>query len=123
MYNNKMTNEEQDEVKEIIENTYRALFMKMLNAFALHKIITDDRGVAIDYEFVDVNTSFEEMTGLKKDIIIGKPVTAIIPDTSNTIKQTGSLGMERSHKGVEMNDLKITHLDLISGFRSMRILL
>ena len=51
-----------------------------MNAFALHKIILDDEGKPCDYEFVDVNPSFEILTGLKKSNILGKKVTEIIPN-------------------------------------------
>lgn len=79
----------------VIEHTYEALFKNMLNAFALHKIIVDDQGKPIDYEFIDVNASFEEMTGLKKADIIGQPVTKIIPgilhDKANWIERYGKI--------------------------------
>ena len=41
-------------------------------AFAYHKAVFDDNKNMIDYIFLDVNTSFELLTGLKKDDIIGK---------------------------------------------------
>lgn len=52
---------------------------KMMNAFALHRIILDDDGNPIDYEFLDVNPAFEEFTGLSKEQVIGKTYRQVIP--------------------------------------------
>ena len=51
-----------------------AIIEKMMNAFALHKIILDDTGKPIDYIYLDVNPAFEEFTGIK-----GKKLSANIP--------------------------------------------
>ena len=48
-------------------------------AYALHRIILDDDGAPVDYEFIDVNHAFESMTGLTADAIVGKRVTEILP--------------------------------------------
>lgn len=48
--------------------------------FVYNKILLDNKGEPIDYEFVEVNKAFEEFTGLKKETIIGKNVKTIIPD-------------------------------------------
>lgn len=54
---------------------------KMLNAFALHEIICDERGNPIDYRFLKVNPAFEALTGLKKENVLNKRVLEILPDT------------------------------------------
>ena len=54
------------------------IFENMLNAYAYHRIITDEHGKPVDYEFININKSFELMTGLTKEAIIGKKVTEII---------------------------------------------
>lgn len=48
-------------------------------AYAYHKMVYDIDGNAVDYEFIDVNKKFEEVTGLKSENILGKRVTVIIP--------------------------------------------
>ncbi|WDC84715.1 PAS domain S-box protein [Caloramator sp. mosi_1] len=53
---------------------------KMQNAFAYHKVVYDDKNKPIDYEFIYVNNAFEELTGLKKQEVIGEKVTKIIPN-------------------------------------------
>lgn len=47
--------------------------------FAHHKIILDNEGKPVDYEFLEVNNAFEQLTGLSKKQIIGKTVTDVIP--------------------------------------------
>lgn len=47
---------------------------------AAHEMIFDKDGHPIDYRFIDVNSTFEKITGLKRDIIIGKTIKQIIPD-------------------------------------------
>ncbi|SHE99619.1 MULTISPECIES: diguanylate cyclase [Caloramator] len=53
---------------------------KMQNAFAYHKIIYDEAKNPVDYEYIYVNKSFEELTGLKKQYVIGAKVTELIPN-------------------------------------------
>jgi PAS domain S-box-containing protein len=62
------------------ENEFRLLFENMSSAFAYHKIITDSNGKPVDYEFIDMNSKYEELTGLKKEKILGKRVLEIIPN-------------------------------------------
>ncbi|OFX18910.1 MAG: hypothetical protein A2033_12235 [Bacteroidetes bacterium GWA2_31_9] len=63
----------------INRNLYRSLFHNMKNGFALHEIILDSKNKAIDYKFIDLNESYEKITGLKKKNIIGKTVKEVIP--------------------------------------------
>lgn len=48
-------------------------------AYAYHKIVLDEAGVPCDYYFLDVNTAYETMSGLKREEIIGKRVTEVMP--------------------------------------------
>jgi PAS domain S-box-containing protein len=61
------------------EKKYKELFSSMLNAFALHRIVLDENGKPVDYVFLEVNSAFERMTGLKRKDILGRPVTEAIP--------------------------------------------
>lgn len=87
------------------KNNYEALFKNMLNAFALHKIIVDDRGVPVDYEFVDANEAFENMTGLKIADVVGKTVTTVIPgilqDKANWISRYGKVALGHGEERFE----------------------
>ena len=68
-----------------------AIIEKMLNAFALHKIILDDSGLPCDYEYIDVNPAFEAFTGLKKSDIVGKRYRELIPKSE--IEKTDWVGI------------------------------
>lgn len=48
-------------------------------SYAYHKLVLNDRGEAEDYIFLEVNPAFEEMTGLKRESILGKRVTEVLP--------------------------------------------
>ena len=48
---------------------------------ALHEVILDKNGEPIDYRFIDVNPSFELLTGLKQKDIVGKTVLEVLPNT------------------------------------------
>jgi PAS domain S-box-containing protein len=66
---------------EASEQNYRMLFREMLDGFALHEILCDDRGKPADYRFLAINPAFERMTGLKADEIIGRTVLEAMPGT------------------------------------------
>jgi PAS domain S-box-containing protein len=55
------------------------LFENMLDAFALHSILLDDSGQPVDYVFLEANRAFEDLTGLRRDQILGKRVTEVLP--------------------------------------------
>jgi PAS domain S-box-containing protein len=61
------------------EERYRRLFTSMLNGFAVHEIICDADGKAVDYRFLEVNPAFEQMTGLKAADVLGKTVREVLP--------------------------------------------
>ena len=58
---------------------YQMLFDKMIDGFALHEIICDDKDEPIDYRFLEVNPSFEKMTGLSRKNVVGKTVKQVLP--------------------------------------------
>ncbi|HOT75248.1 MAG TPA: ATP-binding protein, partial [Candidatus Wallbacteria bacterium] len=65
------------------EQKYRLLFKNMTSGFALHEIILDDNKKTCDYRFIEVNDSFEALTGAKAADIIGKTVKTIMPATED----------------------------------------
>ena len=72
----------EDALKES-EARYRSLFENMIDGFAFHKIVVDEKGKPVDYVFLEVNSAFERLTGLKKQDIVGKRVTEAIPGIEN----------------------------------------
>jgi PAS domain S-box-containing protein len=71
---------EQEEKIRVTEEQYSQLFNEMEEGFALHRIVVNEEGQPVDYEFLDVNPAFEQQTGLRKEDIQFKRVREIIPD-------------------------------------------
>lgn len=65
------------------EQNLRALFEKMDSGLAVHELIYDARGKAVDYRFLKVNPAFERLTGLNADQLIGHSVREVLPDTKD----------------------------------------
>ena len=83
------------------EKKFRSLFTNMIDACAYHKIVYDSLGEPVDYIFLEVNSAFEEFTGLNKSNIIGKRVTKILPDINadpaNWIQKFGKVANRGQH--------------------------
>jgi len=60
------------------EQKYRTLFENMLEGFAYCRMIYDAEGTPVDWEYLDVNRAFGDLTGLQN--IAGKRVIEAIPD-------------------------------------------
>lgn len=59
------------------------LMHHMKEGVGLHELIYKNN-VAVDYRFLKVNKSFEEITGLKSHQILGKTAKVILPDLEST---------------------------------------
>ena len=76
------------------EEKYRLLITQMTQGLAVHEVILDEEENVIDYRFIDVNHGFEELTGLKRENIIGKTVLEVLPGTEQSwIKKYGQVAM------------------------------
>jgi PAS domain S-box-containing protein len=79
------------------EERYRSLFTHMINGFAHHKVLLDEGGKPVDYVFLEVNDAFEKLTGLKRENLIGKRVTEVLPgiekDSAGWIGTYGRVAM------------------------------
>lgn len=53
-------------------NVYFEAMQNIECAFAYHEVVFNDAKQMVDYTFIEVNRSFELMTGLKKENIINK---------------------------------------------------
>src|ERR1700722_10771017 len=63
------------------ERRYRLLFENMLEGFAYCEMLFDDRGRAVDFVYLAVNSAFEKLTGLED--VVGKRFTAVVPEGSD----------------------------------------
>ena len=61
------------------EEEYSSLFANMIDGFAYCKMIFDDTDKPIDFIYLQINDAFERITGLKRDLVVGKKVTEAIP--------------------------------------------
>ncbi|WKY48778.1 PAS domain S-box protein [Eubacteriaceae bacterium ES3] len=66
--------------------------------YAYHKILLDNNGSPIDYEFLEINRAFEEFTGLCAKEIIGRKATEVIDgiekDDFDWIREYGKIALE-----------------------------
>lgn len=62
---------------ETSERQLRNLFENMAEAVALHGLVEDDDGAAVDYRIVDCNPRFEEITGISRERAVGRLATAL----------------------------------------------
>ncbi len=60
------------------DNFFKTLIANSPFGFAYHKILLNEAGDPVDYEFLEVNKAFEELTGLKVAGIAGKKVSDVL---------------------------------------------
>jgi PAS domain S-box-containing protein len=76
------------------ERRFRLLVNNMNQGLAEHKIICNSDGKPIDYIFEYVNEKYEEITGLRKEEILGRSILEVMPKTSErTIQKYGEVAL------------------------------
>jgi PAS domain S-box-containing protein len=74
------------------EKNYRMLFDQMTSGFAVHEIIFDENNHPVDYRFLQANTAYEKLMGLRANDIIGKTILEVLPETDPSfIKRYGEV--------------------------------
>ncbi|CCG09358.1 PAS domain-containing sensor histidine kinase [Pararhodospirillum photometricum] len=63
------------------EHQYHTLFENMLSGFARHELVVGPDGKPVDYRFLEVNSAFERLTGLRREEILERTVLEIMPET------------------------------------------
>lgn len=58
---------------------YESLFGNMMDGFAYHELVYDDSGRPVDYRFLEINDAFEHLTGLRREKVIGRRATEVLP--------------------------------------------
>ncbi len=61
------------------EERYHSLFSNMIDGFAFCKMIFDDKNNPVDFVYLEINDAFMRITGLKRELVVGKKVTNAIP--------------------------------------------
>ncbi len=62
------------------EKENRRLLKTIPVGWAYHKIVTNNNNEPIDYIYLEVNDAFCEMTHLKRENVLGKKISEILPD-------------------------------------------
>lgn len=70
------------------EYKYNMIIDKMLSGFALHEIICDEKGVPVNYRFLNVNPAFEKITKFRACDLLGRTVLDIRPETDPFLIET-----------------------------------
>src|SRR5208283_578184 len=73
-----------DDALKKSEEEYSSLFANMIDGFAYCQMMFDEKGKPVDFVYLQVNDAYERITGLKRDLIIGKKVTEAIPSIKET---------------------------------------
>ncbi|NBC30317.1 MAG: PAS domain S-box protein [Spirochaetes bacterium] len=73
---------------ELSEARYRMLFENLVAGVALHEMIYDVSGRAVDSRFLAVNPAFEALTGLRRDAVVGKRVRDVLPNPEDRSIET-----------------------------------
>lgn len=63
------------------ERGYELLFRNMVDGFANHRVLRDENGSVVDYEFLEVNGAYEKMTGFSQDRLVGHRMSEVFPQS------------------------------------------
>ncbi len=61
---------------------YRHLIDEASFGFVHHKLVYDSKGHAVDFHILEVNRAFEELTGLKREAVLGRNASDTIPQSA-----------------------------------------
>ncbi len=80
---------------KVSEEHYRQFFNNPLTGFALCEIITDNNGKPVDFQYLEINKTFENFTGLKREEVLNRKVTDVLPysEVAEIIKIYGNVAL------------------------------
>jgi len=64
------------------ERKFRLLVNNMNQGMAVHEVIFNDEGKPVDYRFTYLNEKYEQLTGFKKEDVLGKTILEVVPTIS-----------------------------------------
>jgi PAS domain S-box-containing protein len=101
-------------------NQLVALFANMIDGFSYQRIIVDEKGKPIDYVFLEVNEAFARITGLKKEDVIGRRATEVLPgienDPSDWIGTYGRVALSRESARFESFSIQLNKWFEVSAY-------
>jgi len=74
---------ELEQVLRASELRYSALFANKISAIAHCRVITDEKGVPVDFRILQINEAYERIIGIKKAEIEGRTVREVFPGVEN----------------------------------------
>ena len=84
---------------------YKSIIESSPAGYAYHKIILDENNSPCDYEFIEGNIAFENLTDLKQSDILGKNISEVLPDIKknefNWIKFYGNIAISGGSEELE----------------------
>jgi len=103
---------------------YESLIQRSPFGFALFKIILDRTGFPCDYEFIDLNRTYEKITGFTKNSTVGKTITSIISvknaEISNRIRIFGEVALNNGEYSFEQYSLPLGKWFKVSVYSPMK---
>ncbi len=89
----------------MIDKFYESIVKNIPMAYAFYELICDENEKPIDYRFLEVNESFEKITGFKADFVTGKKITQVVKtiktDEFDWIGFYGDIALNNKRKTVE----------------------
>ena len=70
-----------EEDLKLSEEKYRSLFDNMINGYAYCRMVFDQKDEPVDFVYLEINSAFERLTGLKRESVVGRRVSEAIPGT------------------------------------------
>lgn len=70
---------------------YKKIMEETSFGCAYCRLILDEKGEPVDYVFIDVNIAFENMTGIKRETVVGSRISELSPEMDNETSERISL--------------------------------
>ena len=102
------------------KNLFPSIMKNAPIGYAFHKILCDEKGVPIDYIFLEINETFEKYTGLKAEKLIGKKITETLPkikdDDFDWIKFYGNIALNNKTEEIEQFSLPLNKWFMLKAY-------
>ena len=82
---------------------YQKLIAQAPFGYANHKALLDENGEVLNYVFIEVNQAFEELTGLKTAEVVGRKITDILHQATDSALDWLSCYWEVAHARVSQS--------------------
>ncbi len=88
-----------------------------VDGYAIHDIITNSRGKAVDYRFIDINADFERLTGYKRENIVGLTIKQVSPKIEEFwISTYGDVALNNKLAKFEYFDKSLNKLFAVTAY-------